>query len=147
MRLTPRSTFSIFPDGVPGFGLVLLRAMAGAALVYYGSAAWMGWQEPKVLTLILATLSVACGVLLLLGLFTWLSCTLGAFISLGTALSSIPPPMLNVTTAKLAAVFTTVIAAALLCLGPGAYSLDARRHGRREIIIPARPRSSNESCS
>jgi hypothetical protein len=32
-----------------------------------------------------------------------------------------------------------LIAIAVICLGPGAYSLDARLFGRREIIIPARP--------
>jgi len=31
-----------------------------------------------------------------------------------------------------------VIALAVICLGPGAYSLDARLFGRREIIIPTR---------
>jgi hypothetical protein len=38
--------------------------------------------------------------------------------------------------------FIVVIAIALLCLGPGAFSLDARRYGRHEIIIPQKTRSS-----
>jgi hypothetical protein len=29
-----------------------------------------------------------------------------------------------------------VLAAAVLCLGPGAFSVDARLFGRREVIIP-----------
>jgi hypothetical protein len=33
-----------------------------------------------------------------------------------------------------------VMAAALACLGPGAFSLDARRFGRREIVVPHIPR-------
>ena len=106
---------------------------------------FIAWQEARVLTLIVATLSSICGLLFLFGLFNWLDCSLGALISMGTALSQLPVPMLSVMTARISAVCTAVIAIALLCLGPGAYSLDARRHGRREIIIPARPRSSDEN--
>ncbi|HVO64743.1 MAG TPA: hypothetical protein VMT53_27725 [Terriglobales bacterium] len=141
-RRTLRSTFSVFPDGLPGAGLVLLRGIAGAALVHSGSVQFILWREPKAFTLILGVLSVLCGLLLLLGLFTSVVCSLGALISLGTVLSRMPFPRLTITPSELSAVFTGAIAVALLCLGPGAYSLDARRRGRREIIIPARPRSS-----
>lgn len=37
---------------------------------------------------------------------------------------------------KLAGVLLSIITAALICLGPGAFSLDSRLFGRREIIIP-----------
>ena len=139
MSLTLRSTFPIFPGGLPGLGLVLLRVSAGAALVCFGSMAWLGGADPKGLSLALATLSATCGLFLLAGLLTPVVSSLGALLSLGTALSLTTVSMLNVTSTKISAVFTGVIAVALLCLGPGAYSLDARRHGRREIIIPARP--------
>lgn len=102
-------------------------------------------QEARVLTMILAMLSLICGLLLLFGLFNGLASSASALISLGVVLALIPMPVLTVASAKVSAVFTAVIAIALLCLGPGAYSLDARRHGHREIIIPARPRSSDES--
>ena len=143
--LTLRSTFTIFPDGLPGLGLLLLRASAGLALVACGVIHFISWQEASVLILTVAGLSSICGLLLVFGLFNWLACSLGALISVGTALSQLPVPMLSVMTARISAVFTAVITIALLCLGPGAYSLDARRHGRREIIIPARPRSSDDS--
>jgi uncharacterized membrane protein YphA (DoxX/SURF4 family) len=39
--------------------------------------------------------------------------------------------------AKLTTALATVIVVALVCLGPGAFSLDARLFGRREIIIPS----------
>jgi len=98
-----------------------------------------------VLILTVAALSSICGLLLLFGLFNWFTSSLGALISLGTALGLIRVPMLNVSSAKVSAIFTAVMAIALLCLGPGAYSLDARRHGHREIVIPARPRTSDDS--
>jgi uncharacterized membrane protein YphA (DoxX/SURF4 family) len=108
---------------------------------------FVGWQETRVPTLLLAVLSLVCGLFLLLGLFNWLACSLSGLISLGAALTLVPVPMLTVSSAQLSAVFAAIIAIALLCLGPGAYSLDARRHGRREIIIPARRRSSDENVS
>jgi uncharacterized membrane protein YphA (DoxX/SURF4 family) len=143
--LTLRSTFTIFPYGLSGFGLLLLRATAGLALVACGVIHFFAWQEASVLILTVAALSSLCGLLLLLGLFNWLACSFGVLIGLGTALGLIHVPMFNVLSAKVSAVFTAVIAVALLCLGPGAYSLDARRHGHREIIIPARPRPSDDS--
>jgi uncharacterized membrane protein YphA (DoxX/SURF4 family) len=143
--LTLRSTFAIFPDGLPGVGLLLLRASAGVVLISSGMIQFVAGQEARVLTLMLAMLSLVCGLLLLFGLFNGLACSLSALISFGVILALIPVPVLTVASAKVSAVFTAVIAIALLCLGPGAYSLDARRHGRREIIIPARPRSSDES--
>ena len=142
-KLTLRSTFPMFPDGLPGFGLLLLRATGAVALVSYSVIHLISGQDAKVLTLIVAVLSSIGGLLLLFGLFNWLACSLSALFSLGTVLALIPTPMLNGASAKFCAAFTAVIAIALLCLGPGAYSLDARRHGRREIIIPARPRSSD----
>jgi len=143
--LTLRSTFTIFPDGLPGLGLLLLRAIGGVALVSCGVIHLIASQEARLLPLTVAALSSICGLLLLLGLFNWLGCGLGALISLGTALALIQVPVVNVLSAKVSAVFTAAIAIALLCLGPGAYSLDARLHGHREIIIPARPRSSDDS--
>jgi putative oxidoreductase len=143
--LTLRSTFTIFPDGIPGLGLLLLRVTAGIALASCGAIYFIAWQEARVLILTVAALSSICGLLLLFGLFNRLACSLGVLISLGTALGLIHVPVFSVLSAQVSAVFTAVIAVALLCLGPGAYSLDARRHGRREIHIPARPHSSDDS--
>ena len=128
---------------MPGFGLLLLRATAGTALVACGVIHFIEWQEARVLILAVAALSSICGLLLLFGLFNWLACGVGVLISVGTALAPIQVPVSDILSAKVSGVFTAVIAVALLCLGPGAYSLDARRHGHREIIIPARPPSSD----
>lgn len=130
---------------MPGIGLALLRTLAGVALIGCGVIHFIAWQEATVLTVTVAALASVCGLLLVLGLFNWLACSLGALISVGIALSRLSLPMLSIMTDRISAGFTAVIAIALLCLGPGAYSLDARRHGRREIIIPARPRSADDS--
>lgn len=111
--------------------------------MFFGLITWLQEQEPKVFILLVAAVSVACGLFLLLGLFTKLASMLGALICLGSVFSIMSLPQ-NVTTSKLPAVFTAMIAIAVACLGPGAYSLDARRHGRREIIIPPRHRPSGD---
>jgi hypothetical protein len=41
-------------------------------------------------------------------------------------------------------VFIVVVVAAIILLGPGSLSLDARLFGRREIIIPRGPRREKE---
>jgi uncharacterized membrane protein YphA (DoxX/SURF4 family) len=68
-------------------------------------------------------LGMAAGVLLLVGLLTPIAAAVAAFAGAG----------LGVT-----AGFVTVVALAMILLGPGAYSVDARLFGLREIIIPSR---------
>ncbi len=76
-----------------------------------------------------------CGVALTIGLFTAVCCTL---IGVGYALVLLMPfeaavlPDLD----GVAAVVALASAAALGLLGPGAFSIDARLFGRREIFIP-----------
>jgi uncharacterized membrane protein YphA (DoxX/SURF4 family) len=137
-----RSTFPVFPDGVPGFGLLLLRVTAGVALASSAAFRLVGWQEARVFSMFLVALSLICGLLLLVGLFNWLACGVTALIGFGCALP-LRVPLLAIPLSS--ALLVAAIAIAVLCLGPGAYSLDARRHGRREIIIPARPSSSDDN--
>ena len=78
-----------------------------------------------------------CGVALTLGLFTAVCSTL---VGVGYALVLFMPfetavlPHLD----SIAAVIGLAAAAGLGILGPGAFSIDARLFGRREIFIPAK---------
>ena len=135
-------TFSTFPDGLPGLGLLLLRATAGINLGYYGYVLFR--QDSKVSGMVFATVAIVSGIALLLGYLTPVAATLAALTSLGAGLAWPAPLSLGPDTSRLSVALLMVIASALVCLGPGAFSLDARNYGRREIIIPQRPKGSSQ---
>jgi uncharacterized membrane protein YphA (DoxX/SURF4 family) len=111
----------MFPDGRPGFGLVLLRIyLALAALTAFGDAPGAG-------------IGIALGVLvagLLAGLLVQVQAAVLAIGSLWLAAQPGTPWM--------QALPMLLVSLAVLCLGPGAYSLDARLFGRR-IVTGRRP--------
>ena len=62
--------FSTFPDGLPGAGLLLLRAGAGVALFVQGAAYLVDWNALGFLTFLVALLTVASGLSLIVGYLT-----------------------------------------------------------------------------
>jgi uncharacterized membrane protein YphA (DoxX/SURF4 family) len=86
-------------------------------------------------------LTIASGASLLIGFLTPVAGILVGLVSIGSAFSWLPAPAPNLFDARLSIVFATIMVAAIVLLGPGAFSLDARLFGRREIIIPHGSRS------
>ncbi len=113
----------------------MLRATVGAALAVLGAACCAG--SPGGRAAVLGVLCVLLGAALLIGFLTPLAALLAELVSLGLALSWLPPSVPDVLGGAPATIFLIVMTAAVLLLGPGAYSLDARLFGRREIVIPA----------
>jgi uncharacterized membrane protein YphA (DoxX/SURF4 family) len=72
---------------------------------------------------------------LLIGYLTPVAAVLAGLCSLGGVLSLLAQPEQGFLTTRPSAILATAIASALVCLGPGAFSLDARLFGRREIVI------------
>ena len=135
---------SAFPGGWPGIGLLLLRAALGITafiqgVIYIGS-------NPTPLTSIIGLFAIASGGFLLIGLCTLVACVIAGLAVLFLAILSFPSRTSpNLFDAALSTVLLVVVAAAVVFLGPGALSLDARRFGRREIIIPRTTPPSHET--
>jgi hypothetical protein len=116
----------------------VLRIALGSPLLVEGMtllAAWRGTSSPLIFV---APLSVAAGVALQLGYSVGRGAIAGAVAVIAIHFSSLHGECLNLFSSRIACFLAMSIALALVFLGPGAYSIDARRFGRREIVIPPR---------
>jgi uncharacterized membrane protein YphA (DoxX/SURF4 family) len=134
--------FPAFPSGWPGVGLLLLRLTLGVTVGAHGVAYAADWHHLGLVTWTVALLAIASGIALLIGYLTPLTGTLACLITVSSAFSWIPAPNSNLFDTGLATALAAIIAVAIVCLGPGAFSLDARLFGRREIVIPSSSPSS-----
>jgi len=96
----------------------------------------MDSPDPAIGTWVAGSIAVAIAISLLAGFLTPIAAALVAFSATGLWISVIPTPHPNLFPSKLAIAFLIVVAGAIVLLGPGAFSLDARLFGLREIIIP-----------
>jgi putative oxidoreductase len=124
--------FSTFADGWPGIGLLLLRLLTAAALIYFGIVGMLASPPPA--TVVLLSVGIGAGILLLVGLWTPVAGALAAIAKVSIALSRLfshaGDPWISIVQAMLGAILAMV--------GPGAWSVDARLFGRKRIDFPER---------
>ena len=129
--------FFAFPGGLPGIALLSLRAVFGVALLVEAGcyvrelnltpAAWL-----------VGLGALAAGILLIVGFLTPVVGAAVAAGGVGIAVSLLPASNQTVFDSGPATVFALAMLVTIIALGPGAFSVDARVFGRREIIIPRR---------
>lgn len=129
-ELTLQRLFSTFPEGIPGLGLLILRlTVAGTILVlslffFFDliKSTFRGW--------LIGGVSFVFSATMVLG---FLTPVVSAIISIAAILFLILSPREVDFSVE---VYLIILSLLTLLLGPGAYSLDARLFGRREIIVP-----------
>ena len=128
--------FSAFPSGLPGVGLLLLRVVVGAALVAHGVLCLASSDRITVVVSVSTALLLLSGGCLLIGFLTPILSLLAGLECLGIVWSWFPFQLLSPFESKLALAPIIAMSAAIALLGPGAFSLDARLFGWKEIVIP-----------
>jgi len=119
--------YSMFPQGGPGFGLLLLRT-ATAVMFVLNISHRFNFSSPALY---------------------WAVVSLIAMISFSLCLGFLTPVLAVVACATAVAnlffqpsnfvyIFRMLTSAALMFLGPGAYSVDAKLFGLRVTIVPPR---------
>jgi hypothetical protein len=116
--------FSMFPAGAPGAGLLLLRLCVAGMLL---RTAMLRPTAP--LPFWAAAIVIVLAISLCLGAFTHFGC-------IACLLTQIALMFLGIEQDRLELAFSLGITSALFLLGPGAYSVDCRRFGRRLILPP-----------
>lgn len=117
--------FSTFPQGWPGAGLLILRLVAGSAVVACSLSGLRSGQPAQ--PAIVGIAAIIAGALLSMGLWTPVSGCVIAGFALWALMSKSDDPWTNILLAGMGV--------ALSMIGPGAWSLDARLFGWRRIPI------------
>jgi uncharacterized membrane protein YphA (DoxX/SURF4 family) len=127
-------TFSGFPTGGPGLALLLLRLVVGGAA---SSQAWLviAANHGANTSVVVAFIAFVTGVALVIGVITPIASVLLSAGGLLLAVHPSVPGHLLLFESAMARLEFIVISTALISLGPGALSLDARMYGRREIEV------------
>jgi putative oxidoreductase len=120
--------FSTFPDGWPGFGLLLLRLGLSSQLIFIAISG-LSAKSSELIAVAPNLVAAIGGIFLLAGLWTPIMGTLVSLDEVWIALSLHPPGQEH----TWIHICLAVISASVAMLGPGAWSIDARLYGRRRF--------------
>ena len=128
-------TFSGFPTGYPGLGLLLLRLVVGGAASSQACLLITASHGAVNTSVVVALLAFVTGLALIIGFMTPLASVLlsagGVILMVNSSITG----HLLLFQSGMARLEFIAISAALISLGPGALSVDARLYGRREIEV------------
>jgi uncharacterized membrane protein YphA (DoxX/SURF4 family) len=127
-------TFSGFPSGCPGVALLLLRFGVGGTSSLQ-SALLIAATHHTAGSTLAAALVIVTSLALILGLMTPIAAVLFCLGGLVATIDSGIVGYMPLFESWIARFEFIAMSAALICLGPGSFSLDARLYGRREIEV------------
>ena len=122
---------------------MLLRLAAGLAALWQAGAALAAFGNSRAGAWLIFVIAAVADISLLVGFLTPVGAAIAGIQTVCVAMWWLPANS-NLVDAKLAAALIVSISAAITLLGPGAFSVDARLFGRREIIIPHGTRSAKD---
>jgi uncharacterized membrane protein YphA (DoxX/SURF4 family) len=135
-----RRLFSTFPDSWPGAALLLLRVIVGLSAIVQGFLYLSRGAKPTTGVIPFGVLLAISGICLVIGFLTPIVSILAGVGCVAGEISWFPAPITTLFDGPLVSLEMIVMAVAIALLGPGAFALDARLFGRREIVIPPAPR-------
>jgi uncharacterized membrane protein YphA (DoxX/SURF4 family) len=125
--------FPDFPGGPAGLGLLIGRVALG--LIFIAQGRFYLIEKDPIMWLF-GGVSTLLGFFLTLGFLTPVAGTLGMFGGLMIWLTIIPDCSSSLSHSNYSLFLMGVLILEVILVGPGAYSIDARIFGRREVVIP-----------
>jgi len=123
-----------------GLGVLMLRIVIGAAVVVQGSV-YLVHHQLKIW--IIAAVLITSGLLLFIGFITRAAALVAGLSGAAVIFSFLPKPDFIMFDSIASFYYICTISLVIILIGPGAFSIDARLFGRREIIIPKHPDNSS----